>query len=285
MVESLIKSGFALTDIANTLNFAPSSYYHYLNNTIKLKDEKIDIFIEIIKIYKKYNGIYGARKIKKMLEKQNIFLSFSTVARYMKSLGLKSIVKSKFPYKRNSLKPEEAKLMINLVKPYKLNNINQIWTTDITYIKTNYEGYIYLISFLDLYSRKVVSWGLFEKQTTKNILSVLKIGLNKRKPSPGIIIHSDKGAQFRTYDYRNFLEENHLIASYTSMNHSCDENANQESFHSLIKKEWLYFYTIENIEEGYRLIFDYIEGFYNPNRIHSSLNYASPDDFEMNNNV
>ena len=122
--------------------------------------------------------------------------------------------------------------------------------------------------------------GLFSDQKTDKIISVLKIAINSRKPAPGLICHSDKGAQFRSKLYREFLKKKNIIFSYTSLNHSCDENASQESFHALLKKECIYLKKIYTFEDAYREIYNYIEGFYNPIRIHSSIGYLSPFNFE-----
>lgn len=149
-----------------------------------------------------------------------------------------------------------------------------------TYIKTKNEGNIYLITYIDIYSKKVVSWNLSRNQTTEDILKPLKKAVKIRKPEPGLIIHSDKGAQMRSSKYREFLSDNFLIPSYTSLNHSCDENAAQESFHASLKKECLYQHTVRNYSEAYSLIYNYIENFYNGKRIHSSIDYLSPCAYE-----
>ena len=198
----------------------------------------------------------------------------------MHLLGIKSIVSKKFPKKKSRLLDSEKLLIKNLIKDLSISHLNQVWTTDITYIKTIHEGTFFLISFLDHFSKKVVSWGLFDNQKTDSILLVLKKAISSRKPSPGLIIHSDKGAQLRSKNYRNFLSKNNFIFSYTSLNHSCDENAAQESFHASLKKEFLYQKKIFNFEDAYRVIYDYIEGFYNPIRVHSSIGYLSPNNFE-----
>ena len=137
-----------------------------------------------------------------------------------------------------------------------------------------------LISFIDYFSKKVVAWNLFSDQKTDKILSVLKDALKKRKPNPGLIIHSDKGSQMRSKLYRDFLTVHNLVFSYTELDHSCDQNAAQESFHASLKKEKLYQIKIYTYEDAYKAIYDYIEGFYNPIRIHSSIGYLSPNDFE-----
>jgi len=198
----------------------------------------------------------------------------------MAILGIKSIVTKRFPKRKSTLTDDEKNLIINLIKDLVITHLNQVWTTDITYIHTINDGTFYLISFIDYYSKKVVSWGFFENQKTDNLLLVFKNAIKQRHPKPGLIVHSDKGSQMRSKAYRQFLKQRHFIFSYTSLNHSCDENAAQESFHSLLKKEWLYQKKIYTFDDAYREIFNYIEGFYNPIRVHSSIGYLSPSDFE-----
>ena len=207
-------------------------------------------------------------------------ISVSTVSRAMNTLGIKSIVAKKFPKKISRITGDEKKKIVNLIKNLNITHINQVWTTDITYIKTINEGTFYLISFIDYFSKKVIAWNLFDRQKSEQIIIVLKSAIKKRKPNPGIIIHSDKGSQLRSKEYRKFLSDHNMVFSYTSLNHSCDENAAQESFHALLKKEWLYHKKLYNYEDAYREIYNYIEGFYNPIRIHSSIGYVSPDTFE-----
>lgn len=198
----------------------------------------------------------------------------------MKTLGIKSIVAKKFPKKISRITDKEKNNIVNLIKDLDITHINQVWTTDITYIKTIHEGTFYLISFIDYFSKKVVAWGLFDYQKSEQIITILKKGIEERKTSPGLIIHSDKGSQLRSKEYRRFLSKHNFVFSYTSLNHSCDENAAQESFHALLKKEWLYQTKLYNYEDAYREIYNYIEGFYNPIRIHSSIGYVSPVEFE-----
>lgn len=161
-----------------------------------------------------------------------------------------------------------------------ITHINQVWTTDITYIRTIQEGTFYLITFIDYYSKKVLAWNLFKDQKADKLVLVLSDAIIKRCPNPGLIVHSDKGVQMRSNLYRNFLRNRNFAFSYTSLDHSCDENAAQESFHASLKKEFIYQKKIYTFEDAYREIYNYIEGFYNPIRLHSSIGYLSPDQFE-----
>lgn len=241
---------------------------------------KVSFYQKVIQVYYDSNGIYGAPKISAVLNSSGTSCSVPKVSRAMVDLGIKSIVSKRFPTKLSRLNDKEKALIVNLIKGLNISHLNQVWTTDITYIHTIHDGTFYLISFIDLFSRKVVSWGIFENQKTESILSVLKDAIKKRNPPPGLICHSDKGSQMRSKAYRSFLISKHFIFSYTSLNHSCDENANQESFHASLKKEWLYQMKIYTFEDAYRAIYDYIEGFYNPIRVHSSIGYLSPNSFE-----
>ncbi len=123
-------------------------------------------------------------------------------------------------------------VIVNLIKDLEINRINQVWTTDITYIQTINEGTFYLISFIDYFSKKVVAWGLFSGQKTDKILKVLDDAIEKRNPNRGLIIHSDKGSQMRSKPYREYLANHNFVFCYTELNHYCDQNAAQESCHA-----------------------------------------------------
>lgn len=262
------------------MNVNKSSYLYWLKNADINDNNMVTFYQEIITIYSESKGIYGSPKITALLNAKGIFCSSSKVARAMVTLGIKSVVTKRFPKKKSGLSDNEKKLIINLIKDLDVTHINQVWTTDITYIHTINDGTFFLVSYLDYYSKKVIAWDLFDNQKTDGILSVLKQAIRIRNPEPGLICHSDKGSQFRSKQYRTFLENNNLVFSYTSIDHSCDENAAQESFHSLLKREWLYLKKLYTFEDAYREIYNYIEGFYNPTRIHSSIGYLSPNEFE-----
>ena len=270
---------YSLNEICKLIGIPRSSYLYWEKTYDASIEKQADFVREVAVIYAKHKGIYGAPKIQKELAYKGVVCSVSKVSRSMRILGTKSVVTTRFQRKTNALKEGEKKLIVNLIKDMETTRINQVWTTDITYIKTK-DGTFFLITFIDLYSRKVVAWGLKKAQKTKDILEVLKQALQSRKPEPGLIIHSDKGSQFRSAMYREFLSKNKLLPSYTSLNHSCDENANQESFHAQLKKECIYQKKIATFIEARYYIDDYINNFYNPVRLHSSIGYLPPVVFE-----
>ena len=280
-IEILItKYNFKLNEICRALNINKSSYLYWKNTGKNNKNDLICFYHHIISIYADSNGIYGSPRITIILNNMGIICSSSKVAKAMHLLGIRSIVSKRFPHRKSSMTDNEKALIVNLIKDLDIVRINQVWTTDITYIQTINEGTFYLISYIDYFSKKVVAWDLFDNQKTDKLISVLNDAIKKRNPSPGLIIHSDKGPQMRSSMYRLFLSNHNFVFSYTELDHSCDQNAAQESFHASLKKEKIYQLKLYTYEDAYKAIYDYIEGFYNPTRIHSSIGYQSPNNFE-----
>ena len=203
----------------------------------------------------------------------------------MQILGIKSSVYTSFSKHNSNLTDKEKSLIENLVKDFPISNINQVWVSDITYIKTKYDGTVYLASIMDLYSRRIIAWEVSTNMKKELVMKVFKKAYDFRKPTNIVIVHSHKGTQYRSFAYRKLLIKNHCVFSYTSLKHSCDENANQESFHSLIKKECLYQKELFTLDDVKGACFEYIEGFYNTKRSHSALNFLSPIQFENNLNL
>lgn len=270
--------------IINLLGLNESNYYYWKQKGQVFENNSIRLMHKIINIYKSSSGVYGSGKITIILNKKNFNVSKSTVSRLMRLMGIRSIVYKHFKPHISHKLTKNDKDIVNLVKGIKITKINEVWTTDISYIQTIDDGNLYFISFIDQCSKKVVAWDLRKSQTTFDILTVLKKAIIKNKPKPGLIIHSDKGSQMRSFEYKNFLTSYGFIRSYTSIDHSCDENAAHESFHSLLKRERLYLKKLKNYNDAYREIFDYIENFYNPKRIHTSIGNMSPIEYEKQQN-
>jgi transposase InsO family protein len=159
---------------------------------------------------------------------------------------------------------------------------NQLWVADITYIETG-EGWLFLAAILDLYSRKIVGWAMSERIDTVLILKALAMALLHRSPPGNVLVHSDRGIQYASGDYRQALSRAGLIASM-SRKGNCYDNAAMESFWSTLKLELVYRCRFDTRSQARTQIFDYIETFYNRQRTHSALDYRSPVDFELQNN-
>ena len=151
--------------------------------------------------------------------------------------------------------------------------------TDITYIKT-YEGWLYLAVVIDLYSRRVIGWSMQSRMQMDLVLSALLMAVWRRKPKSKVIIHSDQGSQYTSYEWQKFLQDNNLEASM-SRRGNCYDNAVAESFFQLLKRERVRRKTYVNRKVARQDIFDYIEFFYNPKRKHGNNGMLSPIDFEQ----
>lgn len=241
------------------------------------------IIRKILYIYENSKGIYGAPKIWECLKRMNEHTSIKTIQTYMRELQIKSITKRSFKIRRRKLSEAELLKLKNVAKEVVVDDINKVWVSDITYIHTLNSGWVYLSSIIDLYSRKVISYKVSKIMDTKLVISVLKNAIKYRKPENKVVIHSDKGTQYRSREYIKFCEKNNLIRSYTRVKFSCADNACQESFHAQLKKEFLYQRKIVDYDDARKLVYLYIETFYNKRRIHSSINYMTPDEYEYKN--
>ena len=269
---------YSISLLCKVLNVSRASFYHFFYYSAPI--DKTPLIKTILKIFFDSKMTYGAPRITAVLNYEGLNFSSKTVAKYMFLLGIQSITKSKFPKRKNRMSSLEKSKIINLIKHLDVIRTNQVWITDITYIKTKNDGWVYLSSILDLFSRKVIAWNIENNITKETVIKTLNEAFIKRNFPKNVIIHSDKGSQYRSLDYRKLVIEHHCLYSYTSLNHSCDENAIQESFHASIKKECLYHQTLFNLLDVKRACFEYIEGFYNSHRIHSALGFVSPIAFE-----
>ena len=253
-----------------------TTFYRYKIHKNKIKLSRLNLMLKILIIFKESRMTYGAKRIQNVLSEEGETISISTVGKIMRELNIvnnftKKIKKTK-KYKIN------YDYLDNKIRYIEVEHLNQVWTQDITEIKVD-KGKVYLATVMDLYSRKILSYEVSKIKNTDLIIRVLKDAYTKRLPKIGIFIHSDKGQQYRSKKYIEFVEKIGGIRSYTRANYSCADNATQESFHASLKKEDIYLNPVKNFEEAKNRVKNYIEDFYNKKRIHSKLK-TSPDRFE-----
>jgi transposase InsO family protein len=159
-----------------------------------------------------------------------------------------------------------------------VNKPNQFWVADITYIYTQ-EGWLYLSTIMDLYSRKIVGWSMKNRITQDLVIEALNMAIKQRKPSWGLLLHSDRGSQYASDYYQALLGKRGILCSM-SRKGNCWDNAVMESFYRTLKVELIYQRKYETRIEARRDIFEYIEIFYNRERLHSFLGYNSPEEYE-----
>lgn len=255
-----------------------SGYYQWLNKPISDRElENQDLLKEIKNAYKSSNGIYGYRNIHKDLKELGIHVNKKRVARLMSKAKLYGVG----TYKRNPYSkagPAHKAYPNHLHQCFISESPNNIWVSDITYIRTK-EGWIFLSTVIDLFSRKIVGWTTGHRQTTPLIIEALKMAVNRLKKNDKVILHLDQGSQYSSYEYKKFSTENNIILSM-SRRGNCYDNAVVESFFKTIKKELVRKQIFETREIAASKIFEYIEMFYNSKRRHSYLDYISPNEFE-----
>lgn len=243
----------------------------------KLLDQRV------LGLYPESDCIYGAGKIRYLLV-QNYQeyrkISIKRVQKSMKRQGIHSITIKKF----NAGKPAKRilKNYRNLLKQdFSTTDLNQKWVADITYINTLEDGWCYLSTILDLHSRKIIGYHFDQQMTTEIVEKALDDAVLNRKIGNDLILHTDLGSQYTSNEYEEKLKELGITHSYSQKGCPYD-NAGIESFHALLKKEHVYQRPIyQNFEEAKVEIFSYVQGFYNNRRIHSSLAYLSPSQFEQ----
>lgn len=196
----------------------------------------------------------------------------------MKELNLIPKMKKKFRATTNSkhnlpVEPNHLERKFYAIRP------NIYWVGDITYVWTQ-EGWLYLATVIDLYSRKVKGWAMSERMTANLTVCALQMALNTISQTKGLMFHSDQGVQYASKAFKKVIEENGMVHSM-SRKACCWDNAVAESFFGTLKQELIYHYDFKTKEEAKLAIFEYIEVFYNRFRLHSTLNYQSPESVEQ----
>ena len=258
------------------LGVSRSGYRAFLQHKPSAMQQRKDaIKDKIMDIYNDSKQNYGAPKITKELQKSGEIISERTVGKYMKEMGIRAQwVK---PWTTTTRDSDFSSELHNILdEQFNPDRPNAVWCTDITYIWTH-DGFVYLTSIMDLYARKIIAWTLSENMEVSCVIDTINKAKARRKTDLPLIIHSDRGRQYVSNAYREATKKYQL--SYSHKGYPYD-NACIEAFHSLIKREWLNRFSIINYRQAYRLVFEYIETFYNTVRIHSHCNYMSPDEFE-----
>ena len=258
------------------LGVSRSGYYDFLKREKSNREKRKEEILEKIKaIHKDSHLIYGAPKITEILRKQGEIISQRTVSLYMKELGIKAVYIS--PYTRTTHSEDFTNKLQNILdQNFNPDRPNEAWCTDITYIWTN-EGFVYLNCIMDLFSRRIIAWNISDSLNTDSVVYTIEVARSLRRNIEPFIIQTDRGVQYTSEKYEAALKR--IKHSYSSPGYPYD-NAVIEAFHSIIKREWLNRYKIQNIKHAYDLVFEYIETFYNTKRIHCHCNYVSPDEYE-----
>jgi len=255
----------------------PSGYYAWKSEPASLRQKDDQRLLGLIKqFWLESGGVYGYRKIVHDLRDLGESCGKHRVYRLMKQEGLQAQV----GYRRKAGHYGKPAVVADnrLEQNFDVEAPNQVWVTDITYIRTH-EGWLYLAVVLDLFSRQVIGWSMRSRIDSELALNALLMAVSRRKPKTPLIVHSDQGSQYSSHDWQAFLKA-HGFAASMSRRGNCYDNAVAESFFQLLKRERIRRKTYLDREEARRDVFNYIEMFYNPKRRHGYANSVSPIEFE-----
>jgi putative transposase len=264
--------------LCHTLAVHPSGYYAWKREPKSARSKEDERLSGMIKqSWLESGGVYGYRKIALDLRDLGERCGKHRVYRLMKQEQLRAQIGYRRRAGRYSLPaviaPNQLKQNFDVGAP------NQVWVSDITYIRTH-EGWLYLAVVIDLFSRQVVGWSMRSRIDSDLVINALLMAVWRRTPTEQVVVHSDQGSQYSSHDMQSFLAEHNLVASM-SRRGNCYDNAVAESFFQLLKRERIRRKTYVDREEARRDVFDYIELFYNPKRRHGYANDVSPVQFEQ----
>lgn len=270
---------YTIGELGRALEVSRSGYYAWRRRRPGRRALENELLgRRLAELFEDNRRVYGSPRLTVSLKREGIPCGRNRVARHMRRLGLRARQKKAFrPKTTDSRHPHP--IAPNRLREVKVKKPDEAWVSDITYIATE-EGWIYLAGVMDLCSRKIVGWATADHLKTSLVQAALGQAVAERGPGAGLLSHSDRGVQYASQDYRKALQK---IGSVPSMSGrgNCYDNAAMESFWSTLKTEWLHGKTFRNQQEADLAIFDYIETFYNPRRLHSALGYRSPVEFEL----
>ena len=239
--------------------------------------EEMEVRTAIQQIFLEHRRRYGYRRISQELRRRGMVVNRKRVQRLMQTDNLLALQRRAFVITTDS--KHQFEVYLNLASRVKLTSINQLWVADITYIRLQRE-FVYLAVILDAFSRKVVGWSLDKTLAATLPKAALEMALAVRQPGPGLVHHSDRGVQYASAEYVGVLQRHQIVPSMSRPANPYD-NASCESFMKTLKQEEIYLNQYRDLEHLRLNVSDFIEQYYNRCRLHSSLGYQPPEEFEQ----
>jgi transposase InsO family protein len=262
---------FPIEKMCKVLGVSRSSYYSWLSrDPSKRSVENEELSNRIKKIYELSKRTYGSPRVTIKLQEEGLHVSRRRVARLMKRQNLKSIIRKKWVITTDS-RHNYPVVENKLNRDFNVTRPGQVWVSDITYIKT-LQGWLYLTVIIDLYDRKVIGWS-FSRSLKAAITTIpaWKMAVRNRLITQKLIFHSDRGVQYACHEFKNLLSSFKLVERSMSRKGDCWDNAVAESFFKTLKVEHIYHHNYKTFKEAELSVFEYIEAWYNVNRIHTTI--------------
>ncbi len=272
------REAHSVAKMARMLGVTCGGYYAWRSRVPSERTRQEQQLLEKIKaIQKEVKDRYGSPRVHRELRRRGIRVGHNRVARLMRLNGLGARRRKR--YRSTTDSGHTLPVAENLVnRGFEVAAANQVWVSDLTYIPTA-EGWLYLCSILDLHSRRVVGWSMSSRMTSELVVQALLMAVLLRRPPKGLIFHSDRGSQYCSHVFRRWTQR-HGIRQSMSRKGDCWDNAPAESFFKTLKVELYGHRAFRSRQEARTVIFEYIEVFYNRVRLHSSLGYRSPAEYE-----
>jgi len=263
------------------LEVSPSGYYRWVSApTSRREQENNSLIREIEKIHDSSRKTYGSPRIHAQLKAIGRSCGRGRIERLMRKFGIRSKLKRRF--RKTTDSGHSERIAPNLIRrQFTVDKPNKTWVSDVTYLWTN-EGWLYLAVTLDLFSRKVIGWSMSERLTTELVLGCLNAALDSRQLDGELVHHSDRGREYASYEFKTQLSHRGILQSM-SRRADCWDNAVAESFFHTLKAELIERRGFTTRDEARQKVFEWIEVFYNRQRLHSTLGYKAPAVYEQTN--
>ncbi len=273
------EKAFPVSFMCRLLDVSSSGFYAWRSRSASARQLSDAALTRLIKtLFDEHQGRYGVRRIHHELRKAGQRVGYKRVQRLMAENDLRSVHPR--PWRRTTLPSAPAAHLVDLVlRDVSPAGPNATWAGDITYIHT-WAGWAYLATVIDCHSRKVVGWAVADHMRTELITDALAMAIKNRKPPPGLIFHSDRGSQYTSTDFRKFCTD-HGIRPSVGKTGICYDNAVAESFFATLKKELVHTRPWPTLARLRTAVFEFIETYYNRKRLHSTLGYLSPEEYEL----
>jgi len=264
--------------LCRLLGVQRSAYYDRRDQPVRvIPPQELALRRRMKELFRASRDSLGSRTLMKNLREEGFDIGRDRTRRLMKSLNLK--VKQKRKYKATTDSKHNLPVAENVLnRQFVPQGPNQVWGTDITYLWTQ-QGWVYLAVVIDLYSRRVVGWSMDRRMQKSLVIRALLMAINLRQPPPGLLHHSDRGSQYASHAYQALLKQHGMICSM-SRKGNCWDNSPVERFFSSLKREWTGDRLYRTRQEAMADVREYVAVYYNSKRLHSTLGYKTPMNYE-----
>lgn len=278
-IEEHLAGQFPVEVCCDVLEVSRSGYYDWRDRPASAREKRREeLAAKVEAVHRENRGVYGSPRVFRVLKAQGESVCENTVAKVMNERQIRAKGKKKYVPRTTDSTHDRPVAENVLDRQFQAELPDRKWAVDITYVPTG-EGWLYLAGVIDLCSRKVVGWSMAEHMRTELVSDALGMAIARRSPGEGLLHHSDRGVQYASEDYQHLLQA-HGIECSMSGKGDCWDNAVMESFWGTLKTELVNHEHYATREQARASIFEYVEVFYNRVRLHSSLGYLSPEQFE-----